>query len=269
MLHLDVCSLYRSLCYSWKCLHFRSLSCSPKCLHCTHKCTLQGPQLHLHLCTVDYRSLCCSWACLQRHALNLDVFTSQGPKLHLDVFTEACAAPGRVYTTEAWAATGSVCMDSGQQEPLLLLDVGPELPLDVFEQLLAMSTWKGPERHLDLCRQQKPVLLLDVSREACAASRRVYTTEAWAATGRVWTAGALLLLDVYKLSRPCAWTYLDYRTSAAPELCLHYRFLWCIWPCLHHRGVHWTCLDIRSFCWSKRVYTQRGRLLQQDVPRHQ
>jgi hypothetical protein len=56
---------------------------------------------------------------------------------------------------------------SGQQEPLLLLDVStlqwPELHLDVSGQqepllLLDVSTLQGPELHLEVSVQKEPIL---------------------------------------------------------------------------------------------------------------
>ncbi len=94
----------------------------------------QDPVQLLDLPTLLHRDLCCTWTCLYHRGLrsiltcldNKSLCWSgrsipQGPELHLDV--------------------------SGQQEPLLLLDV---------------ATQQGTELHLDLPRQQEPMLLLDV-----------------------------------------------------------------------------------------------------------
>ncbi len=59
--------------------------------------TLHGPELHLNILYLDCWNLCCSWTCLHYRGR---------------------AAPGGVYTTEAWAAPGLVW----QQEPCCSCD---------------------------------------------------------------------------------------------------------------------------------------------------
>ncbi len=89
-------------------------------------------------------------------------------------------------TTEAWAAPGL----SGQQDPLLLMDVftlqGPELHLDV-------STLQGSEQHLGLSGQHEPVLPLQGPELHLDVF--VYTTDAFFITGHVYILGPSLYLD--------------------------------------------------------------------------
>ncbi len=125
---------------------------------------------------------------LQRTDPHIDLSRLKDPELHLDVSTlqEACAAPGRVYTT------GGLCYQNVFTPP------GSELHLDLSGQqehvlLLDMFTTKRCERHLEVSRQQEsystcsetckhikqgPELRLDVSilQKPLLAPAHVYTT---------------------------------------------------------------------------------------------
>ena len=77
---------------------------------------------------------------------------------HFSISIGAFAFSERVFTTEACAAPGGVYTQTQ----------GPELQLDVSAQqrlvmLLVMSTPQGPELHLNVSAQQRLVLLLKVS----------------------------------------------------------------------------------------------------------
>ncbi len=118
---------------------------------------------------------------------------------------------------------------------MLLLEVstlqGPEMHLDVPRQqepvlLLEVSTLQGPEMHLDVPRQQKPVLLLDVSTLQGPQLHRdmfVQQEPACAAPGHFYTTGAL----------SCTWTYSDNRS-----LC-------CFWTCLNYVQEPVLLLDLQ------------------------
>ena len=94
--------------------------------------------------------------------------------------TEACAAPGGVYTqTQGPELQLDV---SALQRSVLLLKMstlqGRELHLDVYAQqrsvlLLEVSTQQGPE--LEVSTLQGPELQLDVSALQCTAPEGVYT----------------------------------------------------------------------------------------------
>jgi hypothetical protein len=117
---------------------------------------------------------------LQRPVLHLAVSTQQGPELHLDLST--------------------------LQRPVLQLD---------------MSTPEGPELHLDLVGKQEPVQLLDMSHSrgvSCTWMCLLYTIEACAAPGGIFTTGTYAAsdLDVPTLERPVL--HLDMSTPQGPEL---------------------------------------------------
>ncbi len=113
----------------------------------------------LHWTSLHYRSLCASWKCLQHYSTS--------------------AAPGCVRTTGAFAASGCVYntiapqlhLDvSGQQEPLLLLDV---------------STLQSHEKHLKVqyldnrslfCLCSSPMYLYTLGPKRCLVVSSVYTT---------------------------------------------------------------------------------------------
>ncbi len=85
--HLEISTVdYRSLCFSWTCLHYRGLCCTT------------GAELYLDV------------SCQQEPVLHMDVSRLQKPVLLLDCLyiTEACAAPGLVYPTGAWAIPGRI-----------------------------------------------------------------------------------------------------------------------------------------------------------------
>jgi hypothetical protein len=91
--------------------------------------------------------------------------------------------------------------------------------------LLDVSTTQGPELHLDIPRQQEPVLLLDVSTPQ----------------------GLELHWDVPRLQEPVL--LLDFTVSTLKRhvltcMCLHHRGLSRTWACLHYRCLccNWTCL---------------------------
>ncbi len=96
---------------------------------------------HWSLCCfwtcLHYRGLCCSWRCLQTGA-----WAAAGRVCT----SEACAAPGGVYTTGAWAASERVCTTEACAAPE-----------GVY------STPQGLELHLNVSAQQRLVLLLKVS----------------------------------------------------------------------------------------------------------
>ncbi len=73
-----------------------------------------------------------------------------------------------------------------------------------------------------------------------AAPRVVYTTEACAAPGVVYSLHQRCLSCIWRVytTKACAAPGVVY--TAGPELhltCLHYRGLCCSWSCLHHRGL--------------------------------
>ncbi len=112
-----------------------------------------------------------SWQ--QETLLLLDLSTLQGPKLHLDIDTETCSAPGLVYTTEACTAAGRVWT--------IGVCVG-----------LVVSTPQGPELHLCASTLQMPVLHLDVTgKEERVLVWLLYSIGAWVYTTKACTAKAI------------------------------------------------------------------------------
>ncbi len=139
---------------------------------------------------------------------------------------------------------------------------------------LCSNILQGPELHQDVSGQQEPLLLLDVyttgaapghvwTSGSFAAPGRLYTTGSWAAPRRVWTTGAcpgldwfclhyIVHLDVCIVQRPMLQLnvsipqglelHLVVSRLHEPVLLLdmstvHYRGLWCTWTCLQHRGL--------------------------------
>ncbi len=149
--------------------------------------TPQGPELHLTC--LHYRGLSYSWSCLYHRSLSC---------IWRVYPTEACAAPGVVYTTGAWAASDRDV--STLPRPVLLLELstvhhrGLSCIWRVYTTKGLCCTWKWkftqqwPEKHLDLStlQLQMPVLHLDMSipqhrglswkTGASAASERLHFT---------------------------------------------------------------------------------------------
>ena len=143
--------------------------------------TPQGPEMLMNV------------SALLRYVLLLE-----GPELHLNVCTtEACAAPGGVYTTGSWAAYERVCTTEACAAPGGVYTTG---------------SWAAYER---VC-----------TTEACAAPGGVYTTRGLSLSGRVCTTeecAAPKGVYLHHRGLSCFWTYM------------HYRVLCCSWRCLIHR----------------------------------
>jgi hypothetical protein len=118
-MHLDVLHhRCHCLCSTWTCLHHcTGGSAGPGRVYTTEACSSPGPGQYRGLrCTwtcLQYRCycLCCTWTCLHSEACAAPgrVFTSEACAAPGPVYTtEAYAAPGRVYTTGAYAACGRV-----------------------------------------------------------------------------------------------------------------------------------------------------------------
>jgi hypothetical protein len=108
-----------------------------------------------------------------------------------------------------------------QQEPLLLIDL-PTLQRSVLHLAVSTYTPQGPELHLDLSGQQELLLLLDVSSLLRPLLHDVSTCAPQGLS--------------------CTWTW---RSFCCSWTCLHYKGLFCTLTCLqvHYRGISctWTC----------------------------
>ncbi len=202
---------YKSLCFTWTCLHNRALICTWTCL--------------------DNRSLTCSWSCQHyRYRCVSCTWTYL-------VYRNLCCN-GRVYTTKACAAFSVSTPQgpelhlnlSGQEEPLLLLDVSALEGLSctwtcLFKRSLCISWtslhYTGPELHLDLYGQGFSWTCLHL--RAWAAPGLVYSRGAYASPGRLYTIQGL----------SCTWTCLDNRSLCFSRTCLHCR----VWAT---PGLVWT-----------------------------
>ncbi len=98
------------LCCSWSCLQstlhgpeLSDVSALQRPVLLLELSTPQGPELHLTC--LHYKGLCCTWSCLHHRGLSWiwRVYT-----------TEACAAPGVVYTTGAWPASQTHTAGKGE-----------------------------------------------------------------------------------------------------------------------------------------------------------
>ncbi len=82
----------------------------------------------------------------------------------------------------------------------------------------------------------------------CAVPGCVYTTGAWAPSGRVCTTEDCTASGGAYTTRGwrCIWTCLHYRGVSCSWRCLT-QGLSCIWTCLHYRGMccSWRCLPQR------------------------
>jgi hypothetical protein len=149
-LHLDLSTLQRPLLYQYVSTH---LSCTWTFLHNRSLC-FSWTRLH------HRAELSCSWT-MDMSGQHLPLLLLNVPRLQSAV---ACAAPGLVYTTEAYAA------------PRSFHTLGPELHLDV--SMYSTGAWK---------KGASIVPRLFYTAEACAAPGHVYTTEACAPPGLVYT----------------------------------------------------------------------------------
>jgi hypothetical protein len=144
--------------------------------------------------------------------------------------TEACAAPGGVYTTGAWAASGHVYSTEACAAPRGVYTAGAwAAPWRVNNTATCAApgcvytTWPGAASGLVY------------TTEACAAARRVYTSGAWAAAGRIKTTVDSQTRRVGELVE-CSATVLVYTTEACavPDMSTQWG-LSCSWTCLIHR----------------------------------
>jgi hypothetical protein len=173
--------------------------------------------LHPDFSTLHHRGLDCTWTCL-------DLFGQQEP------VQAECAAPGRVYTTGAWAAPGRTWVDYCTGAC-----AAPRLVYTAEACDLYVLTLQGPELHLDVSTPQGPE----------PSPERVYTTEACDAPGSCLHHSGLsctcmclcLLLEVSTLQGP--ELHLDVST---PQ-CLSYTCV-CLWTPPPQRSLcySWTCL---------------------------
>ncbi len=156
--------------------------------------------------------------------LHVDVSPIQRSVLHLDLSTlqRPNAAPGRFYTTEAYAAPELVLQKglsctrtgSGQQNPLLLLDV-------CQHHKRLSCTWT--------CLHYQG-LSCTYTTEAYDAPGRAYTTDSYAAPGPVYTTQAYAAPErVYTTrARAALGRGLDNRS---PCCCLYRNGQSCTWTC--------------------------------------
>jgi hypothetical protein len=116
---------------------------------------------------------------------------------------------------------------------------------------VGMSSPQGPELHIYMSGQQEPLLLLDVTTlYRGLRCTWTWTTGACAGLDLSTSHGAELHLDVATLQKPVL--HLDVSTSQGPELHpdaprqheLHLDKRSCTWTCLNKRSLYcsWTCL---------------------------